>query len=88
MRKNLEQAQTAGEQTQQKPCRTSSDIGAELEKEKKIQTARSVGKRPYYMRKNVEQANTAGEQTQQIRCRTFSDIGAELENHTVGRCPI
>jgi hypothetical protein len=32
MRKNVGQALTAGEQTQQKPCRTSSDIGAELEK--------------------------------------------------------
>jgi hypothetical protein len=29
MRKSVGQAQTAGEQTQQKPCRTSSDIGAE-----------------------------------------------------------
>jgi hypothetical protein len=31
MRKSVEQAPTAGEQTQQKPCRTSSDIGAEHE---------------------------------------------------------
>jgi len=31
MRKIVGQAPTAGEQTQQKPCRTSSDIGAELE---------------------------------------------------------
>jgi hypothetical protein len=31
MRKSVGQALTAGEQTQQKPCRTSSDIGAELE---------------------------------------------------------
>jgi hypothetical protein len=31
MRKSVGQAPTAGEQTQQKPCRTSSDIGAELE---------------------------------------------------------
>jgi hypothetical protein len=31
MRKSVAQAPTAGEQTQQKPCRTSSDIGAELE---------------------------------------------------------
>jgi hypothetical protein len=31
MRKSVRQALTAGEQTQQKPCRTSSDIGAELE---------------------------------------------------------
>jgi aspartyl/asparaginyl beta-hydroxylase (cupin superfamily) len=29
MRKSVGQAPTAGEQTQQKPCRTSSDIGAE-----------------------------------------------------------
>jgi hypothetical protein len=28
---NVGQALAAGEQTQQKPCRTSSDIGAELE---------------------------------------------------------
>jgi hypothetical protein len=32
MRKSVGQAPTAGEQTQQKPCRTSSDIGAEQEK--------------------------------------------------------
>jgi hypothetical protein len=31
MRKSVGQALTAGEQTQQKPCRTSSDIGAEQE---------------------------------------------------------
>jgi hypothetical protein len=31
MRKSVGQAPTAGEQTPQKPCRTSSDIGAELE---------------------------------------------------------
>jgi hypothetical protein len=31
MRKSVGQAPTAGEQTLQKPCRTSSDIGAELE---------------------------------------------------------
>jgi hypothetical protein len=31
MRKSVGQAPTAGKQTQQKPCRTSSDIGAELE---------------------------------------------------------
>jgi hypothetical protein len=31
MRKNVGQAPTVGEQTQQKPCRTSSDIGAEQE---------------------------------------------------------
>jgi hypothetical protein len=30
MRKSVGQAPTAGEQTQQKPCRTSYDIGAEL----------------------------------------------------------
>jgi hypothetical protein len=32
MRKNVGQATTAGEQAHQEPCRTSSDIGAELEK--------------------------------------------------------
>jgi hypothetical protein len=31
MRKSVGQAPTAGEQTQQKPCWTSSDIGAEQE---------------------------------------------------------
>jgi hypothetical protein len=31
MRKSVGQAPTAGEQTQQNPCRTSSDIVAELE---------------------------------------------------------
>jgi len=31
MRKTVGQALTAGEQAQQKPCRTSSDIGAEQE---------------------------------------------------------
>jgi hypothetical protein len=31
MRKSVEQVPTAGEKEQQKPCRTSSDIGAELE---------------------------------------------------------
>jgi hypothetical protein len=31
LRKSVGQAPTAGEQTQQKPCRTSSDIGAVLE---------------------------------------------------------
>jgi hypothetical protein len=31
MRKSVGQAPTAGEQTQQKTCRTSSDIGAEQE---------------------------------------------------------
>jgi hypothetical protein len=30
MRKSVGQAPTAGEQTQQKPCRSSSDIGAEI----------------------------------------------------------
>jgi hypothetical protein len=30
MRKSVGKAPTAGEQTQQKPCRTSSDIGTEL----------------------------------------------------------
>jgi hypothetical protein len=30
-RKSVGQAPTAGEQTQQKPCQTSSDIGAEQE---------------------------------------------------------
>jgi hypothetical protein len=32
VRKSVGQASTAGEQTQQKPCRTSSDIGAAQEK--------------------------------------------------------
>jgi len=31
MRKSVGQAPTAGEQTQQQPCRTSSDIGLEQE---------------------------------------------------------
>jgi hypothetical protein len=31
MRKSVGQVPTAGKQTQQKPCRTSSDIGAEQE---------------------------------------------------------
>jgi hypothetical protein len=31
MRKSVGQAPTAGERTQQKPCRTSSDMGAEQE---------------------------------------------------------
>jgi hypothetical protein len=31
MRKSVGQAPTVGEQMQQKPCRTSSDMGAELE---------------------------------------------------------
>jgi hypothetical protein len=31
MRKSVGQAPTADKQTQQKPCRTSSDIGTELE---------------------------------------------------------
>jgi hypothetical protein len=31
MRKSVGQVSTAGEQTQQKPCRTSSDIGAKQE---------------------------------------------------------
>jgi organic anion transporter 5A len=33
MRKSVGQTPTAGEQTQQKPCRTSSGIGAEQENE-------------------------------------------------------
>jgi hypothetical protein len=47
MRKNVGQAPTAGEQTQQKPCRTSFDIGAELENH-------TVGRGPMYDRKGLK----------------------------------
>jgi hypothetical protein len=46
MRKSVEQAPTAGEQTQQKPCRTSSDVGAELENH-------TIGRGPMYDRKGL-----------------------------------
>jgi hypothetical protein len=46
MRKSVVQAPTAGKQTQQKPCRTSSDIGAELE-------SHTVGRGPTYDRKGL-----------------------------------
>jgi hypothetical protein len=46
MRKSVGQAPTAGEQTKQKPCQTSSDIGAELENH-------NVGLGPMYDRKGL-----------------------------------
>jgi hypothetical protein len=47
MRKSVGQAPTAGQQTQQKPYRTFSDIGAEQENH-------SVGRGPTYDRKRVK----------------------------------
>jgi hypothetical protein len=47
MRKSVGQAPTAGEQTQQKPCRTSSDIGEEQEN-------RTVGRGSTWDRKEVK----------------------------------
>jgi hypothetical protein len=44
MRINVGESPTAGEQTQQKPCRTSSDIGVELENH-------TVGRGPIGVRK-------------------------------------
>jgi hypothetical protein len=46
MRKGVGQAPTTGEQTQQKPCRSSSDIGAEEENH-------TVGQGPTYDRKGL-----------------------------------
>jgi hypothetical protein len=46
MRKIVGKAPTAGEQTKQKPCRTSSDIGSELENH-------TVGRDPMYDRKGL-----------------------------------
>jgi hypothetical protein len=46
MSKSVGQVPTAGEQTQQKPCRKSSDIGAELEN-------RTVGRGPMEDRKEL-----------------------------------
>jgi hypothetical protein len=47
MRKSVGQIPTAGEQTQQKPCRTCSDIGAELENY-------TVGRGPMWDRKGLK----------------------------------
>jgi hypothetical protein len=47
MSKRVGQAPTAGEQTQQNPCRTSSDIGAELENN-------TVGRGPMQDRKGLK----------------------------------
>jgi hypothetical protein len=47
MRKSVGQAPTAGEQTQQKPCRASSDIGVELENH-------TVGRGPMWDRKGLK----------------------------------
>jgi hypothetical protein len=55
MRKSVGQAPTAGEQTQQKPCRTSSDIGAELEKSY-CRTRSNVGPERVKSRLNSENA--------------------------------
>jgi hypothetical protein len=50
MRKSIGQAPTAGEQTQQKPCRTSSDIGVEQENH-------TVGRGSTYDRKGLMDAD-------------------------------
>jgi hypothetical protein len=47
MRKSVREVPTAGEQTQQKSCRTSSDIGAELENH-------TVGRGPMWDRKRLK----------------------------------
>jgi hypothetical protein len=44
LRKSVGQAPTAGKPTQQKPCRTSSDIGAELEIILSDEVRRRIGK--------------------------------------------
>jgi hypothetical protein len=59
MRKSVTQVQTAGEQTQQKPCRTSSDIGAELENY-------TVGRGPMLDRKGLGFMNEGGIETSQV----------------------
>jgi hypothetical protein len=59
MRKFVAQFSTAGEQTQQKPCRTSSNIGAELE----IYTD---GRGPMYDRKGLDFMNEGGIETSQV----------------------
>jgi hypothetical protein len=46
MRKSVGQTPTASEQTQQKPCRTSSDIGEELKNH-------TVGRGPIYDREGL-----------------------------------
>jgi hypothetical protein len=46
MKKSVGQAPTAGKQTQQKPCRMSSEIGAELKNY-------TVGRGPMYDRKGL-----------------------------------
>jgi hypothetical protein len=43
MRKSVGQAPTAGEQTQQNPCQTSSDIGADLENHTRTRTRSDIG---------------------------------------------
>jgi hypothetical protein len=47
MRKSVGQAPTAGEQKQQKPCRTSTDFGAEMENH-------TVGRGPMLDRKGLK----------------------------------
>jgi hypothetical protein len=48
MRKSVGHAPTAGKQTEQMPCRTSSDIGAELENH-------TVGRGPMQNRKGLKE---------------------------------
>jgi hypothetical protein len=61
MKKSVWQVPTAGEQTQQKPCRTSSDIGAELENS-------TVGRGPTYDRKGlVKRENTEKQKEYNLR---------------------
>jgi hypothetical protein len=71
MRKSVGQAPTAGEQTQQKPCRTSSDIGAELENH-------TFGRGPMWDRKGLiiskEILINLGSNMISIRCYTNGDL--------------
>jgi hypothetical protein len=57
MRKSVGQAPRAGEQMQQKPCRTSSDIGAEQEIVLSDEVRRRIGN-GYYHSPPVESIKT------------------------------
>jgi hypothetical protein len=66
MKKSVGQVPTAGKQTQQKPCRTSSDIGAELENH-------TVGRDPVYDRKGLTQNTYA-----RTSAKTMDDENIEI----------
>jgi hypothetical protein len=74
MRKSVGQAPTAGEQTQQKPCRTSSDIGEDVE-------SHTVRRGPMYDRKGLMYLKVSGQDFEKYSKPNFMKIlpmGAEF----------